>query len=113
MRRAVLGVLVLLALAGCSQIAAIAPVGGDRLAEVRFAANDILVAQDVDILTAPVCEEAKNGDVSCTGETLAGEVIAVSSTDADQNLMTVTVGSDEIYSGTIEDALNDALRPAP
>lgn len=113
MRRAVLGVLVLLALAGCSQIAAIAPVGGDRLAEVRFAANDILVAQDVDILAAPVCEEAKNGDVSCTGETVDGETIAVSSTDAEQNVMTVTVGSDEIYSGTIEDALNDALRPAP
>ncbi|CAN5452210.1 hypothetical protein BH10ACT7_BH10ACT7_25110 [soil metagenome] len=113
MRRAVLGVVLLVALAGCSQIAAIAPVGGDRLAEVRFAANDILIAQGVDVLTAPVCAEAENGDVSCTGETLGGDTIEVSSTDADQNLMTVTVGAREIYSGTIEDALNDALRPAP
>ena len=113
MKRAAFVSIAVLALAGCSQIAAIAPVGGDRLAEVRFAANDILVAQGVDILTAPVCEQAKNGDVSCTGQTLDGETIAVSSTDAEQNQMTVTVGSDELYAGTIEDALNDALRPAP
>lgn len=113
MRRAALGALVLISLCGCSQIAAIAPVGGDRLAEVRFAAGDILVAQGVDILTAPVCDEAKDGDVTCTGETLGGDTITVSSTEADQNLMTVTVGSDQIYSGTIEDALGDALRPAP
>lgn len=53
---AVIGVL----LAGCSQIAAIAPVGGSHLAEVRYAAIDLLVDAEVEILTAPVCAQARS-----------------------------------------------------
>lgn len=41
-----------LALTGCSQVQALAPVGGDRLAEVRFGTLDILTAHEVPILTA-------------------------------------------------------------
>lgn len=104
---AVLGMaLAAIALSGCSQIAAIAPVGGDHLAEVRFATGDILVEQGVDILTMPVC--TGSGDVvSCTGETLGGQAITTTSTATE---LTVTVGSKTIYDGSIQDALNDALR---
>lgn len=101
-----------LALAGCSQISAIAPVGGDHLAEVRFAAIDVLVAQEVAVLTAPACEESSDHAISCTGESVDGETIAVSSPADDPSVLTVTVGSETIYSGSILDVLTTAVSPA-
>ena len=113
MRRAVpLALFAALALSGCSQIAAIAPVGGDRVAEIRFAAGDVLVQKAVDIETAPVCEMAKDLAVSCIGETLDGETITVTSTAADPTIMTITIGSTELFSGAIQDVLDAAIRPA-
>lgn len=100
----------LLLVAGCSQVAAIAPVGGDHLAEVRYAAIDVLLDAEVDILTAPVCDQVASGEVSCTGETVDGsEITAVSPAD-DQTVVTVTVGDRELYSGSIMDVLNEAAR---
>ena len=97
-------------LAGCSQIAAIAPVGGSHLAEVRYAAIDVLVAAEVDILTAPVCAQAPSGEVSCQGETTDGTKIAVDSPADDHTVLTVTVGDDELYSGSIMDVIDKAAR---
>lgn len=48
-------VAITLLLGGCSQVAALAPVGGDGLAEVRYGAIDVLLAEGVDVLEAPVC----------------------------------------------------------
>ncbi|HWL02689.1 MAG TPA: hypothetical protein VNQ52_10010 [Microbacteriaceae bacterium] len=101
----------LLALAGCSQIAAIAPVGGDRLAEVRYAAIDVLLAKDVPIRTAPVCEQSGQA-VSCTGETLSGEPIAVASTASDPETISILVGDTTIFTGSIADVLADAMEAA-
>lgn len=101
----------LLAVGGCSQVAAIAPVGGNRLAEVRFAALDELTKAQVDILTAPVCSMTDTRDVTCTGATLDGEPIMVSSASPDQAAMTVKVGDRVIYSGAVQDALDAAARP--
>ena len=103
---------IVLALAGCSQIAAIAPVGGDHLAEVRFAANDLLLQADVELLTAPVCTTAADGAITCEGENVAGEKITVESPADDQESLTVTVGADTLYSGSIQEALEKSLRPA-
>jgi hypothetical protein len=103
---AVVGVL----LAGCSQIAAIAPVGGNHLAEVRYAAIDVLLDADVEILTAPVCAQAPAGEVSCQGETADGADITVVSPPDDQTIVTVTVGDDELYSGSITDVIDEAAR---
>lgn len=106
MKRAGLTLVAVLALSGCSQVAAIAPVGGDHLAQVRFAAQDVLVSEDIEILTAPVCVTASDGAVSCEGATVDGQTITVTSTATD---VTVVVGSETLYSGNILDALDTAV----
>ncbi len=98
------------ALAGCSQIAALAPVGGDHLTEVRYAAVDVLVGAKVELLAAPACESAADGATSCAGETVAGETIAVDSPAADPTTVTVRVGDEVLYSGPIQDVLDAAAR---
>ncbi|MBN9606764.1 MAG: hypothetical protein J0G30_09155 [Actinomycetales bacterium] len=110
-RGAVLGLLGLaaLALTGCSQIAAIAPVGGDHLAEVRYAAIDLLLHAQVDVLTAPVCTQSSDDAVSCTGTTVDGATITVDSPADDPTVLTVTVGSEQVYSGSIQDVLEKAM----
>ncbi|MET2010381.1 hypothetical protein ABXJ56_02425 [Microbacterium chocolatum] len=97
---------VTLALAGCSQVAAIAPVGGDRLAEVRYAANDVLLEEGIDILTAPVCTSPDEIAVTCEGETMDGEVIRVESTAEAQDDVVVTVGDRTLYDGSLLDVLD-------
>lgn len=100
-----------LALAGCSQVAAIAPVGGDRLAEVRFAAADVLVREAVEVLVAPVCTEAADATVTCEGETLDGQDIAVAAPGDDLDTVTITVDGETLYAGSIMDVLETAMEP--
>lgn len=100
-----------LALAGCSQVAAIAPVGGDRLAEVRFAAGDVLVRETVDVLVAPVCTEAPDATVTCEGQTLDGLDIAVTAPGDDLDAVTITVDGETLYAGSIMDVLETAMEP--
>lgn len=110
-RRAVVAALLLLpALAGCSQVAAIAPVGGDHLAEVRYAAIDVLLAAEVDILTAPDCTQAPSGEVTCLGETADGTRISAVSPADDQTVFSVMLGDRELYSGSIMTVIDDAAR---
>jgi len=99
-------------LTGCSQIAAIAPVGGARVSEVRYAALDVLVEKQVDVLTVPTCEMAEDRSVTCTGSTIDGATIDVVSSATDQTMLTVTVGGDELFSGAIQDVLDRAVEPA-
>lgn len=104
--------LALVALTACSQAAALAPVGGNRLAEVRFAALDVLTAQQVDVLVAPVCTASGPDDatITCTGTTSDGAAIGVSSTASDQATMSVTVGGTSIFRGAYLDILDRAAR---
>ena len=94
---------------GCSQVAALAPVGGNTITEIRYAANDVLVSAGIDILTAPVCATTTGG-VACTGQTASGEPIAVTTTDAALTTIDVTVGSKTVYSGSVSDVLDAAAR---
>ena len=100
-------------LTGCSQTQALAPVGGNRLAEVRFATNDLLISADVEILTAPVCTAsgAKDADITCTGATIDNQVIRSTSTAKDQSNLDVTVGSRSIYHGSLMSVLDSNARP--
>ena len=109
---AALAVAVPLALTGCSQIAAIAPVGGVHVSEVRYAALDILVQKEVDVLTVPVCTTVERA-VTCTGSTLDGAAIEVDSPADDPTNLTVTVDGAVLYSGSIQDVLDAAVEPAP
>ena len=97
-------------LVGCSQVDALAPVGGDRLAEVRFATNDVLVARSVPLLTAPVCT-AEGAAVTCTGTTVDQQTVTATSTAADPDTLEVTVGSTTVFSGSVQDVLTAAARP--
>ncbi len=99
----------LLTLGGCSQVAALAPVGGNHLSEVRYAAIDILLAKNIEVLVAPVCES--EGDaVTCTGETADGQAITVDSPAAATDTVTVTVGDETVFEGEYWDILDDAMR---
>lgn len=100
-------------LTGCSQTAALAPVGGDRLAEVRFAALDVLTTLKVEILVAPVCTASGPGDaaITCVGTTTDQKTIAVSSTANDQDRFEVLVNGESIFTGVVIDVLNSAARP--
>ncbi|MBN9181731.1 hypothetical protein [Microbacterium sp.] len=109
-RAVVLALLLAPLLAGCSQVAAIAPVGGDHLAEVRYAAIDVLLDKGIDVLVAPDCTQAASGAVSCTGKTTDGTPLAATSPADDQTVVTVTVGDRTLYSGAIMTVLDDAAR---
>ncbi|MCC6854975.1 MAG: hypothetical protein IT189_02815 [Microbacteriaceae bacterium] len=112
MRRLIPLALLALTLTGCTQLAAIAPVGGARVSEVRYAALDLLVRDDVDVLVAPVCEMADDREVTCSGTTLNGGTIEVVSSASDQANLTVTVDGSVLYSGSIQDVLESALEPS-
>lgn len=96
-------------LAGCSQVAALAPVGGDGLAEVRYGAIDVLLGDGIDILEAPVCV-ASGETVTCDGMASSGEPIAVVSSTRADALLEVTVGTRLIYSGSLQTVLDEAAR---
>ncbi|MEN2740673.1 hypothetical protein ABCS02_23005 [Microbacterium sp. X-17] len=100
-----------LALAGCSQIAAIAPVGGARLGDVRYAAIDVLQSKGIEIMTAPVCAETDNA-VACTGSTRDGAPIEVESPAADRTTFTLKVGGSTLYSGSVQAVLDAAVEGA-
>lgn len=95
MKRTAIGLL--LVLAGCTQVDALAPVGGDHISMVRIAANDILLNAQIDLLTAPVCTQDGDRNV-CKGETLAGEAIGVESTG---DHLSVKVGDRTLYDGSL------------
>jgi len=98
-----------LTMAGCSQVEALAPVGGNHMTEIRYAAIDILLAKNIDVLVAPVCEQSGEA-VSCTGETAEGQTITVESPADATDTVTVTVGDETVYSGKYWDILDDAVR---
>lgn len=98
-------------LAGCSQIAALAPVGGNGLAEVRFGAIDVLQQKDVAIMKAPVCAQDRGGpEVTCAGTTVDGRSIGVTSSIAADAQLVVTVGGETIFSGALAAVLDEAAR---
>ncbi len=98
-----------LTLSGCSQIAAIAPVGGDRVSEVRYAALDVLAEKGIEVLAVPACSMTDDRAVSCMGTTVDGKSIAAESTAADPSALSVVVDGTVIYSGSIQNVLTDAL----
>jgi hypothetical protein len=109
-RRALLAVAVVAALAGCSQVAALAPVGGDRMAEVRFATIDVLLDKGIEVREAPVCETT--GDtIACAGTTSDGTPIESTSTTGDDAPLDILVGGDSIFSGDLATVLAEAARP--
>ena len=108
--RAAIVALALAGLSGCSQVDALAPVGGDAIATVRYGAIDVLLRENVSVLEAPTCKAGDGTTVSCSGSTTDGQAIeVVSSTEADA-LLEITVGGTELFSGPLADVIDEAAR---
>ena len=100
-----------LALAGCSQMAALTPVGGDIITGTRIATNDVLIAQGVKVLVAPVCTTVPEG-FTCTGSTVDGQEIVAKAGPTAPQALTITVGGTQIFQGTVQDVLQKAAEVA-
>ncbi|EYT62795.1 hypothetical protein H483_0109670 [Dietzia sp. UCD-THP] len=105
MRRATGGAIFALALAGCSQIDALAPVGGAEIADLRYATNEVLLEQGVEILVAPVCE-GHGATLRCVGETVGNETITATLTSQDGTTFDLEVGENLLYSGSVQAVLD-------
>lgn len=92
---------------GCSQIDALQQVSGVPLSTVRIAANDVLVQKDVPIKTAPICTETES-EFTCTGSTLKDEPIEVKVPNDETQVMTITVGGKQIFSGPVQDVVEQS-----
>lgn len=102
--------LAVLALGGCSQIAALAPVGGDAVAEVRYGAIDVLLREDIDVLEAPTCAAGARASVTCSGSTTDGRAIEVFSSTDDDAVLRISLDGHEIFSGPLADVIDEAAR---
>lgn len=95
-------------LVGCaSQIDSLAPVSGDDVSAVRAATTDVLLAQQVDILEAPVCAKSETA-ITCEGKLTNGSTVSVDAPLDAPDTMTVTVAGEVIYEGSIQDVLSAA-----
>lgn len=95
-------------LAGCSQINALAPVGGDKITSVRNAVYDVLMQQQVEVLVAPTCATVEAG-FTCTGSTVSnGKIVAEASGTAPFTLV-IKVDGVEIFEGTAQSVLDQAV----
>ena len=102
-----------LALGGCSQVAAIAPVGGNHLTEVRFATIDVLQQKGIALEEVPTCARASDGAISCTGTTADGAAVTATSPADDPDSFTVTVGSGPVFTGSVSAVIDQAAGVAP
>lgn len=105
MKRAIGGAILTLALAGCSQIDALAPVGGAEIADLRYATNEVLLEKGVDILVAPVCD-GQGAALRCVGETVGNETITTTLTSENEESFDLVVGERLIHSGPVQAVLD-------
>ncbi|CAN5257354.1 hypothetical protein BH11ACT4_BH11ACT4_25300 [soil metagenome] len=107
---ALLGAVALAALlGGCSQVAALAPVGGDDVSEVRFAAIDVLLHKNIGITDAPTCTSSGTV-ITCSGTTADGKSIEVTSTTAADAPLEIIVDGDTVFTGSVKAVLDAAAR---
>lgn len=100
---AILGALLL---GGCgSQMEALAPVGGNDIVALRSASIDVLLERDLPIAEAPACTTEGAG-YTCTGRLVDGTEVMVTAPDA--TTMTVTVGNEVVYDGSVQAVLDRA-----
>jgi hypothetical protein len=101
-------------LSGCaSQIAALAPVGGDEVTAVRFAAIDVLLDKRYGILQAPECTQTGDA-VGCAGSLTDGRIISVAAdVGTSPHTMTVLVADTLVYQGEVQKVLDRAARNEP
>jgi hypothetical protein len=92
-----------------SQIAGLAPVGGDTAFMIRTAAIDVLLAHKLTIRDAPACTDIGDG-YSCVGSLTDGATIVVTAPGSEPVTMTVHVGDLVLYDGSIQQVLDDTAQ---
>lgn len=102
--------LAVMMLGGCPQVAALAPVGGDEIAEVRYGAIDVLLREEVSILEAPTCTAGEGTSVTCSGTTTDGGMIEVVSSTEPDAVLDVSVSGVRLFSGPHSEVLDEAAR---
>jgi hypothetical protein len=91
------------------EISALAPVGGNALAEVRFGAIDALQLRSISSLRRSALRAGHDdGDVRRNDHRRGG--IFVRSSTADDATIVVHVGGETIYDGALRDLLDEAAR---
>lgn len=100
-----------LALTGCAnigtEVATLKPVAGDKLTGLNIAVNDVLLSQGVSVLVAPVCS-FETDSYSCAGKTVDDKRIEATAQGAEPETMTITVGGQKLFEGSISDVLTRA-----
>lgn len=94
-------------LVGCSQVSALAPVGGDDIATLRIAIDDVLAAASVPVLVSPTCT-ADGEAFMCKGSTTDGSPILATSPAGEPRTVTVTVGGDVLFDGEVQAVVEKA-----
>ena len=109
-----------LALTGCSTAEGLLAPNTEQLMILVSASNDVVLEGGHQIKHAPLCKEEKTDELSysCEGKTMDDEAIDVvvpsktndegikASADVAIGDMTVTVGSNQVYSGPVQDVLD-------
>lgn len=98
-----------LTLTGCSQVAALAPVGGNAVSEVRYGAIDVLHALGVVIGQAPTCT-TRGVVITCAGTTASGQAIAVVSSSDALARLDIEVAGTSVFSGSLQQVLDAAAQ---
>ena len=107
-RLAIAGALGAVLLTGCSQIDALAPVGGEAQTTIRNATYDVLLDNGVEILVAPTCAK-ESTQIICRGSTVTGAPIVATGASTKPYTLRIEVDGVVIFDGSATDVLADAL----
>jgi hypothetical protein len=101
--------------AGCSQYEGLGTVPNMDLIYVTAAATDVLTEQSIPIQQAPRCTANSATLYTCKGTTSDGRAILVRVSEANSKdpQMTITVGNEQIFTGSASTVLNQAAQATP
>ncbi len=102
-----LGVLSI-ALAGCSQVQGLATQGNINVVYLESASTDVLLSQNIPLMSKPICTVDSATNYQCTGTTLTGEPVAVHVPGTnDDPIMTITVNGKQVFAGSVIEVINE------
>jgi hypothetical protein len=112
---AVVGGTISLSVAGCSQVEGLATQANMNVIYVATASTDVLTTQSIPIQQAPRCTVDAAKLYTCNGTTADGRAILVlvPEDDSEDPQMTISVGGQQIFSGSVVTVLNNAAQATP
>ena len=104
-------------LSACSTADGLLAHGGGNLGILASTATDVVLQNGITIQSAPVCETEEQSEVTytCTGRTIKGKAIKVavsgagSEADVATGNMVVLIGSEQIFSGSVQEVLDQRM----